>query len=141
MSQLSAWQRAEKNPLLLHDCHQQSLLCHLPTGLLTQKHNVSPTRLLSRVFSFSSESSPPAQSGSRIHPLASEPSLENQFRIDLLQEAFPDFSSLSPFSKGPFTLLVFHDVGLNCFLLIVGLGSSISIHYFGSFTHSKPAIQ
>lgn len=133
--------RAEENPL----CHVTVIsrvfyaTC-LQGWLLTEKHNVSLTRLLSRVF-FLSESSPPAHSHSLIHPLVSEPSLGNQFRTDLLQEAIPDFSSLSPISKCLFTLLVVHDVGLNCFLLIVDLGSSISIHSFSSFIHCISATQ
>ena len=75
----------------------------------------------------SCESSPPAQSSSPLTALLpSKPSLENEFRVYLLQEAFPDFSSLSPFSKYLRTSSGSHDCGRHCFLLTVGLGSCIS---------------
>ena len=73
--------------------------------------------------------------------LSSKPSLENQLRVYLLQEAFTDFSSPSPFSKCLFTSPVCHDSGLHCFLLIVDLGSSVSIGCFSSFTHANSAIR
>ena len=65
--------------------------------------------------------------------LPSKPSLENQLRVYLLQEAFTDFSSPSPLSKCLFTSPVCHDLGLHCVLLIVDLGSSVSI---GCLVHS-----